>query len=93
VTTRGGFSLIEVLVVLVLIALFATVTTLAFRTDDSRVPGWRDQVLDARRQAIATGTIVTGFADSIGSFSVQPGGLIVADSAPRLSFAPKFHAR
>jgi prepilin-type N-terminal cleavage/methylation domain-containing protein len=93
VRTRNGFSLLEVLVVLVLIGLIATVSGLAMRSNDDAEPGWRDQLLAARRRAASTGTMVNGFADSTGAFTAHPTGLVLTDSGSRISFALEAHAR
>ena len=83
---RLGFTLIELLVALVLVALTSTIAAVAFRAAPATRQGWRSALLDARHRAIASGTPVTGYIDSVGLFTARSDGTIVSDSTPTLRF-------
>ena len=88
---RLGFSLIELLVTLVLIGLTAAVASIAMRPP--RETGARQALADARREAIRSGTIVTGYTDSSGAFSAYPQGMVITDSSPRVRLSARADAR
>lgn len=91
--SRCGFSLIELMAVLVLLGMISAASSIAFRSPSKEPVSWRSVLIGARRQAMRTGVPVSGFSDSIGAFTAFPEGLIVTDSAPRLRFTLEGHAR
>ena len=78
---RCGFTMIELLVVLVLLGLTATATSVAFRAPPIAAAGWRSRLTAARHTAITTGRPVSGWVDSVGRYTAHPGGSVVSDSA------------
>ena len=90
---KPGFTTIEILVVLILMSLSATIVAVAFRRPATTPDGWRARLVDARHRAIATNTPVTGWMDSVGRFTAKPDGTVLTDSAPQVRFSLAPHAR
>jgi prepilin-type N-terminal cleavage/methylation domain-containing protein len=86
VRTRAGVTLIELMVVLVLLSVIASVVTLAMRAAPSARPvdAAVTRVLAARDTALRTGrplTITVLIASMEHSATAYPDGRLVADSA------------
>ena len=82
---RSGVTLVELIVVLAIIAVMASVTTLAFRRADltPSVEPWVSAVAAARRTAIASGRTVhltVRIGDSVYAATALSDGSVVADA-------------
>ena len=87
---RAGFTLVEFLVVLSLLAIMAGVSGVALRHREQTSKDMPRTLLhDARAEAIRTGRAVTRvFADSSGvhAFTAFPDGSVVADSVMHVDY-------
>lgn len=90
---RHGFSLVELLVVIVVLGLISAAASLAVRTEVTSEDGPQRILLVARQSAVRTGKQVVGYHDSVGAFVAHPHGMIVTDSAPHLRFTAAAHAK
>jgi prepilin-type N-terminal cleavage/methylation domain-containing protein len=81
---RAGFTLVELLVTLSILAIMSAVGTLALRTvDRPRVDDPQQVLSDSQRSALATGrTIVLRLVinGKLASAAIDPDGGIIADS-------------
>jgi prepilin-type N-terminal cleavage/methylation domain-containing protein len=84
--TRGGVTLVELIVVLAIIAVMAGVTTLAFRRADltPEVQPWVSALAAARRTAVDSAravSLVVRMGDTVYSATALPDGSIVGDAS------------
>lgn len=84
---HAAFTLVEVLITLVVIGIVAAVVPLVLRRDNAVGTSTSAQLLEARRQAVRTGSPVGGVSDSVGRFMAFADGFIVTDSAPHARLA------
>jgi prepilin-type N-terminal cleavage/methylation domain-containing protein len=84
-TPGAGFTLVELLVAMTVLAITSMIATLAVRKDDPPAPdnAWRI-LADSQRVALATGRNIVvrlNIAGTAAYASIQPDGSVVADSA------------
>jgi prepilin-type N-terminal cleavage/methylation domain-containing protein len=83
--TRNGFTLVELMVVLVLIGAIASMVGLSIRDVPPQVENSStERLFAARQQALRAGTIiVVSLSDSANALVIaaQPDGSVIADSA------------
>jgi prepilin-type N-terminal cleavage/methylation domain-containing protein len=83
-SSRAGFTLVELLVAMTVLAITSMIATLAIRRNDSPAPddAWRI-LADSQRVALATGRSIVvrlNIAGTAAYASIQPDGSVVADS-------------